>query len=336
MNSNNKTKSLINPVKTYKKGKTTYMEVECKSALNKIKNPKYHFSHTLNIYRGCIHKCPYCYARYTHWYLGYDEIDDFMNTVFIKTNVNTLLEKELSKASWKNHLVDMGTACDSYQPIERKYKLSRKALKLFAKYRTPVVFSTKSPIVTRDVDVLKELNERAFGMVAVTLTTTDESIRKIMEPHASSVNHRINTIKTLKENGIKTGIHILPIMKYINDSEESLSKIIKVAKHYEIDYLIYGGLNISSYQIRKSILNALNKYDKKLYFRYNNEFRNRSYSDKYYYEQIYNMIKKLIQKYSLNLTNPQDLIRNGYMRMNKYADKQTDIMEKEDLQLSLF
>ena len=116
------------------KPKIIYREINCKSAINKIKN-KFGFCNDLNIYRGCLHKCYYCYAVYSHKYIN---SRDFFNEIFVKKNIAEVLEKELSSKSWKRETINLGSVTDSYQKAEEDYKIMPDILKLLIKYKTPM------------------------------------------------------------------------------------------------------------------------------------------------------------------------------------------------------
>lgn len=307
-------------IKEKNKHTASYKEIQCKSALNKIKNDKFSFGYSLNIYRGCLHSCPYCFARYTHWFLGYTQGEEFDSKIFVKTNIPQVLEKELSKPKWKRKLVSLGTATDPYQPIEKKFGLTRKCLELFAQYRTPIILSTKSSLINRDVDILKKISQNSFAAVAITLTTTNDDLRKIIEPRTSPIKERIKVLRALKESGVKTGIHLLPIMKYINDSESSISNIIRVAKEYDVDYFIYGGLNLAYKFVKESFFKTLYNVNKKIYNKYINEWESNSLYSKEYMNYINKMVSGLKKKYNLNTADIEDIIRRAYIDVNTQKD----------------
>ncbi len=316
------------------KYKTVYQEIECKSALNKTKTDKFHFGYTLNVYRGCIHSCPYCYARYTHPYLGFENANDFDRFIFIKTNVSERLEKELSSKNWNKDLVSLGTATDPYQPVEKKYKLVRKCLRKLADYHTPVIFSTKSDLVIRDLDILTEINTKSLSAVAITLTTADEDLRKLFEPRASSVKKRIKALMEIKKSGVKTGLHLLPLMKYINDSAESISEVIRIAKECDVDYFIYGGLNTKSPVVRVNLLDAVKRFDPTIHSIYQREFNKNTFNNKRYSDYIDKLVKNEMKKHNLKPASLNDIMRKAYINIrsdNKHRQK-----KKEELQLSLF
>ncbi len=309
-----------------KKPIISYKKINCKTALNKLQNTKFGFKYSLNIYRGCLHSCPYCYARYTHWYLGYDKSEDFDKNIRIKANIDKILENELTKNTWKRELVSLGTATDAYQPIEKKMMLARKCLAIFEKYKTPIIFSTKSSLVSRDIDVISEINKKSFAAVAMTFTTLDENLRKVIEPFASPINKRIDALKQIKQNGIITGIHLLPIMKYVNDSRESISQIVKLAKECEIDYFIYGGFNITSHLVQDAFLKTMLKYNPQIYSKYKAELKDKTIDDKNYIDSINAMVKEEIKLNNLKITSLSEIMKKAKMDLrigsnstNKYS-----------------
>lgn len=142
-----------------------YQKINVKQALNKTSG-KYPYRWDLNIYRGCYHRCHYCYALYSHRYLS-DE--SFFETIFIKENIVEVLEKQLQAKSWKKEAINIGSVCDSYQPIEAETKLMRDVLKLMIKYKNPIVISTKSTLILRDLDLIEELANITHVSIAVTI-----------------------------------------------------------------------------------------------------------------------------------------------------------------------
>lgn len=313
---------------------TQYKEMECKSALNKIRTPQFSFGYSLNVYRGCIHRCPYCYARYTHQYLGYEGENDFYNKIHVKTNIAEVLEKELTKKGWRGDIVSLGTATDPYQPAEKKYGLVRKCLSLFAEHNVPVIFSTKSDLVERDIDLLSEINRATFCGVALTITTLDDKLRRIVEPYATSVMRRIRVLDKLKRSGIKTGIHVLPIIKYLTDSPRSISRIVELASEVDADYFIYGGMNISSPLMRKSFLDMLRKYNPAIYFKYKCEIKSGTLYNKEYLEKLTRTVEKEKHRYHYNPASLGDIIRKAYISLRTMDERKA--RQRQDLQLSLF
>jgi DNA repair photolyase len=168
-----------------------FEEIRVTKALNKIKATSkiaLPFHWDLNIYRGCEHGCNYCYAMYSHSYLEKkvekkDEYSSakennggFFQRICVKTNIAEALEKQLGARTWKKELINIGGVCDSYQPAEAKYGLMREVLAVMIEFQNPVTISTKSDLILRDFDLLKELSELTYVNIAVTVTTMDEKL----------------------------------------------------------------------------------------------------------------------------------------------------------------
>src|ERR671910_1386286 len=133
----------------------SYIETPCKSALNRVNGMPFRWS--LNPYRGCTHSCHYCYARLSHTYLGMNADEDFETKIIVKANMPDVLRQELARRSWTRERVAIGTATDAYQPCEGRYQLTRRCLKALRDAHTPVSIVTKSTLVLRDLDLLKQL-----------------------------------------------------------------------------------------------------------------------------------------------------------------------------------
>lgn len=140
------------------------------------------FRWSLNPYRGCVHGCHYCFARRFHSYFDLDPGNDFTDVIFVKTNEPEVLGEELSLRSWRRESVAVGTATDPYQPIEGKYRLTRRCLEVFSQWRSLVTLVTKGTLVVRDVDVLQELSRRADCTVCFSVTTMDPELTRKLEP----------------------------------------------------------------------------------------------------------------------------------------------------------
>lgn len=218
---------------------TEYIKLEAKSALNKIKNGRLPFNWDLNIYRGCEHRCKYCYAIYSHDYLNNS---NFFNNVYYKYNILEPLEKELSSKKWKREVVNIGGVTDSYQPLEARLKLMPEVLKLMIKYKTPVIISSKSNLILRDFDLIDELSRITYVNIAETIVTADENVRRKIEPGASKIDSRFGVLKEFKKTNASVGLHMMPIIPYLTDSYENLDTIYKRASEINVDYVLNGTL----------------------------------------------------------------------------------------------
>lgn len=183
---------------------------------------------TINPYRGCQHGCLYCYARFMKRFSGHKE--NWGEFVDVKINAPKLLAEEVKKK--KAGRVWISGVCDPYQPIEGKYGLTKKCLEILQKNKWPVTVQTKSPLVLRDLELLKKFEEIEVGF---TITTADEEIRKIFEPRTFQIKQRINTLDKLHREGIKTYVMIAPLLPKV---EGLVSKL-----EGKIDYAIIDKMN---------------------------------------------------------------------------------------------
>jgi DNA repair photolyase len=182
-------------------------------------SPDVGFDASINPYRGCEHGCVYCYARPTHEYLGFSSGLDFETKIMVKEDAPELLRKELSSPSWKPQLVALSGNTDCYQPIEKKKKLTRRCLEVLLEFRNPVVIITKNHLVTRDIDLLKELARYDCVGVTVSLTTLDPRLSSLLEPRASRPARRLTAIKALAEARVPVGYLQAPMIPALTDVE---------------------------------------------------------------------------------------------------------------------
>ena len=190
-------------------------------------SPDVGFDTSLNPYRGCEHGCIYCYARPTHEYLGFSAGLDFETKLLVKTDAADLLKKKLTSPRWKPQVIAMSGVTDPYQPVERQLRITRGCLEVLAAFRNPVVIITKNHLVTRDIDLLSELARYDAVSVMLSITTLDDTLRRIMEPRASHPAHRLKAVHTLSEAGIPVGVMVAPIIPGLNEVE--VPAIIKAA-----------------------------------------------------------------------------------------------------------
>jgi DNA repair photolyase len=177
------------------------------------------FEASLNPYRGCEHGCIYCYARPTHEYLGFSAGLDFESKIMVKTNASELLRAELESPHWQPQTLVMSGVTDPYQPIERKLRITRGCLEVLAKFRNPVAIITKNRLVTRDIDLLRELAKFKAVAVNVSVTSLDPNLQRILEPRTSSPCARLDAIKQLRSAGIPTGVMVAPVIPGLTDHE---------------------------------------------------------------------------------------------------------------------
>jgi DNA repair photolyase len=205
-------------------------------------SPDVGFEASINVYRGCEHGCIYCYARPFHEYLGFSAGLDFESKIMVKENAPKLLREELSSKKWQPKVIAMSGVTDCYQPIERKLKLTRACLEVFAEFRNPVAIVTKNNLVTRDIDILSKL--AAFNAVAVfvSITTLDSELRKVMEPRTSPPAARLAAVRALADAGIPVGILMAPVVPGLTDPE--IPKLVQAAADAGAKYAGYVTLRL--------------------------------------------------------------------------------------------
>jgi DNA repair photolyase len=196
-----------------------FEETATKQIVTKNNSPDVGFKYSVNCYRGCIHGCTYCFARPYHEFLGYGAGTDFETKIVVKVNAPTLLRNELKKNSLRGESMSFSFTTDPYLPIEADYKLTRKCLEACLDFGNPVAIVTKSPLVTRDSDALREINKRSSAMVYFSIPFFTVEKSKLFEPYAPKPEVRFRAMKELADAGISVGIAIAPIIPGYNESD---------------------------------------------------------------------------------------------------------------------
>lgn len=199
-----------------------------RTVITRNDSPDIGFDRSINPYRGCEHGCVYCYARPTHAYHGLSAGLDFETRLFVKPDAPDLLRRELSHPRYKPRVIALGTSTDPYQPIERQYEVTRRLLEVLAEFGHPVGIVTKSGLVARDIDILAPMAERGLVKVAISMTTLDPKLSRLMEPRAASPLRRLSTIRALSEAGIPVTVLTAPLIPALNDME--IERILDAAK----------------------------------------------------------------------------------------------------------
>lgn len=198
---------------------TVYLRDYSRSIVARNDSPDIGFDASINPYRGCSHGCAYCYSRPTHEYLGLSAGLDFESKILVKEDAPELLRRELSSPRWEPKVLSMSGVTDPYQPVEKKLRITRRCLEVLAEFRNPVGIVTKNHLVTRDVDLLSELADHGAALVAVSLTTLDDDLRRVMEPRTSRPVRRLAAIEKLAGAGIPVGVMTAPVIPGLTDHE---------------------------------------------------------------------------------------------------------------------
>src|SRR3954466_14082471 len=198
-----------------------------KKIVNKVDSPDLHGMYSMNPYQGCEHGCIYCYARNTHEYYGFSAGLDFETKIIVKKNAAQALEQQLLNRNWQVAPIMLSGNTDCYQPQERKFQLTRQMLQVLARYRHPVGMITKNSLITRDIDILKDLASDNLVHVMISITTLNEDLRRKMEPRTASSIKRLKTIEELAKANIPVGVMNAPIIPGLNHHE--ILNVIKTA-----------------------------------------------------------------------------------------------------------
>ncbi|MBN9987018.1 PA0069 family radical SAM protein [Rhizobium laguerreae] len=219
--------------------KTEVQVEKPRTAITRNESPDLSFDRSINPYRGCEHGCIYCFARPTHAYMGLSAGLDFETKLFAKPDAAKLLERELAKPGYKVRVIAIGTNTDPYQPIEKEWRIMRGILEVLNKANHPVSIVTKSAMILRDLDILREMAAKNLVRVGISVTTLDRKLARTMEPRAATPPRRLETIRTLAEAGIQTAVMAAPLIPALNDHElERILESAKAAGAAEASYVI--------------------------------------------------------------------------------------------------
>lgn len=258
--------------------------------------------YAMNIYRGCQHACEYCDGRSQRYYLDLD----IANKIYIKVNAPELVKKGL-KNKEKGIVAVGGGIGDSYQPIEKKYELTRKVLEVLRELEFPAFILTKSSLVERDLDLLKEINEQSLALVAFTITSLDDDVWKTWEPRASPPKERFKTIGKFSRAGVPTGVVMMPLLPFISDSIDSIEPLVSRAKEEGVTFILAAGLTLRDRQ-KEYYYQKLKEKHPDLIPKYDQIYSESGYSqNREYVEKLNSTVLQVCRKYEMPLRIPHKL-----------------------------
>ena len=214
------------------KGSEAMKFVEAKSLVQSVNHGDHWFGvdYNMNLYRGCCHGCIYCDSRSDCYQVG-----DF-DTVRAKKDTGRMLQKELSKKR-KKGVVGIGAMSDTYNPFEKQYEITREALQILHKNYFGVCIETKSDLIVRDIDVLKQIQEHSAVIVKLSVTTIQDDVSLLVEPHAPVSSKRLAAIKQLNEAGVYAGMLMMPLLPWIEDTEKNIVELVKAAHDAHVRFI---------------------------------------------------------------------------------------------------
>jgi DNA repair photolyase len=276
-----------------------YFTLPSKSLLNRcISRRQMPFTWTINPYRGCEFGCRYCYARYTHEFMEMRDGMEFEQKIYVKQHAADLLRHELRKVK-PHESIALGTATDPYQPAERRYEVTRGILEEFGRHRGyELGIVSKSNLVTRDLDVLKEVARANKVSVHITITTLDTELARILEPRAPRPDLRLNAVRALAEAGLRVGISCSPVIPGITDAPADLEALISAAAESGADYVFANPLFLKPCSAAV-FLPFLEQNFPHLAENYRQRYQDRAFLPPVYAKRIAELTGRLREKYEL-------------------------------------
>ena len=275
-----------------------FHEINVREILNRPGNSRLPFVWTINPYRGCEFACSYCYARYTHGFFDLHRWEDFEEKIFVKRGAAGSLRRRLRRAALENEPIAFGTATDPYQPAEHHYRVTRSLLEEMLEVRgLQFSITTKSPIILRDLELLRELKKLHRLRVNVTITCLDAKLARRIEGHAPTPAARMRTAAKLVHAGIDTAIFCMPVMPYINSSTAVLRPLFEAAHGAGIKNIVPNSLYLRQ-EIREPFLEWMESEFPKLGPRYRQLYGGRSYLPRSEQEKLLAGFRKLKAQFS--------------------------------------
>jgi DNA repair photolyase len=274
-----------------------YVEVECKSALNPVKNMG--FSWSLNPYTGCEHRCAFCYVRAFELRADRPSDDRYGRTVRVKANVAAVLRAELSRRSWRKETVVIGAATDPYQPAEGRFKLTRQCLQVLRDRSNPAAMITRGPMIVRDIDVLTELARRADLHITFSIPTVDDELWRRTEPGTAHPKQRLRAIEKLVTAGIDVGVGMAPILPGLSDRPDRLEAVVMAARAAGATALWAGMLHLKD-GTKEHFMSVLARHWPELVPRYEQAYRDRAYLPPAFGERAMKDVSRLRREHGVS------------------------------------
>lgn len=285
-----------------KKRTVEYRSLASKSILNRCANPRMPFRWTVNPYRGCEIGCHYCYAVYTHKYLGIEDPTDFTSVVFSKTRARELLERELHRGV--EGPIAVGTGTDPYQPAERRLETMRGILEAFSQFSGHSIgITTKSDLVLRDIDLLGSIAARNDLRVNLTITTMDDALARLLEPRAVRPDKRIEAVRQLRWRGIQVGVFSSPVLPLLTDTMEALNAVAEQAKRADSLYWAASPLFLQR-AARERMMPFLERQFPHLAARYRSHYRRGAYVSEAYMGWLDKRVSRIRRRHGLGSSIP--------------------------------
>ncbi len=275
-----------------------YFTILSRSLLNRCTVTRMPFTWTINPYRGCEFACKYCYARYTHEFMEMRNGLDFEKKIFVKQNTANLLRSELRQVK-PGEEIAIGTATDPYQPAERRYEVTRGILEEFSRHSgLEISIVTKSDLVLRDLELLREVARSNRLFVNLTITTLKTALARLLEPRAPRPDLRIETVRKLSDSGIEAGVICAPVVPGITDSPRDLENLVKATAKAGGKYIFANSLFLKPCSA-SVFMPFLEKEFPELVETYKRRFQNQSFMPAAYRKRLSELMARLRAKHGI-------------------------------------
>ena len=301
-----------------------YFTLPARSLLNRCTGVRMPFTWTINPYRGCEFACKYCYARYTHEFMEMRDGMEFEQKIYVKQHTAELLRRDLRRVK-RGESIALGTATDPYQPAERRYEVTRGILEEFVRHRgLELGIVTKSNLIVRDLDLLREVSRNNVLSVHITVTTLNLELSRILEPRAPRPDLRMEAVREISEAGINVGVSCSPVLPGITDSPADLEALVREAAAAGARHIFANPLFLKPCSAAV-FLPFIEKHFPHLVDNYRRRYQDRAFLPPPYGKRISQLIARLRQKYGIKRADP---------RAAKHGDKWP--VQAVDGQLELF
>jgi DNA repair photolyase len=305
-----------------------YFTLPSRSILNRCSSTRMPFAWTVNPYRGCEFACKYCYARYTHEFMEMRDGVDFERKIYVKQHTANLLRQELRKVKAGEDIA-IGTATDPYQPAERRFEVMRAILEEFSLHSgLEIGIVTKSNLVLRDIEILREVGKKNRIAINITITTLNTDLARILEPRAPRPDLRLEAVRKLNQAGIHAGVICAPVLPGITDSPRDLEALVRATSEARGKYIYANPLFLKPCSAA-IFLPFLEKAFPHLVESYRQRFSEKAFLSSAYRKQLSQLMARLREKYR---------IRNRGISTGSKPDYAStlDSREKTEIQLNLF
>jgi DNA repair photolyase len=282
-----------------------YFTLPAKSLLNRcVSNRNLPFTWTINPYRGCEFACKYCYARYTHEFMEMRDGAEFEQKIYVKQHAADLLRHDLRRVK-PGEAIALGTATDPYQPAERRYEVTRGILEEFARHRgVELGIITKSNLIVRDLDLLREVSRTNALSIHITITTLSVELARILEPRAPRPDLRMDAVRQLSAAGIIVGVSCSPVLPGITDSPGDLEAVVRAAAEAGARHIFAGPLFLKPCSAA-IFLPFLEEHFPQLVENYRQRYHERSFLPPSYGKRIAQLIARFRHKYGISRADPR-------------------------------